>query len=80
MINSEIVKRYFQALDIIIQTGEISGITEFCDKHGIDRRNFSRLRKEPGRKFYLYLLHIIVENYNVDANYLISGRGRLFLS
>lgn len=80
MINIAIVNRYFQALDILIQNERVKGVSEFCERHEIDRRNFSRFQKEPERKFYLYLLYIMVEHYQVNANFLITGKGKLFLS
>jgi hypothetical protein len=78
MKSEEIVKRYFQVLDLLIDNGTIPGIYQFCEQHKIERRNFSRLRKNPERKFELRFIWILVKHYNVNANYLILGSGNLF--
>ena len=74
----KINRRFFEALDILIAKGSVKSYYSFCTDRGIDRRNFTRLQEEPGRKFQLSLLWFLVVDYKVSADWLITGKGKPF--
>lgn len=76
--SQRINKRFYEAFDILIATGQIKSLHSFCVENGIDRRNFVRLREEPQREFQLSLLSVLVSEYNVSAEWLLLGRGNIF--
>jgi hypothetical protein len=80
MSSEDIARRFFHVLDLLIANGTIPGIRLFCEVHKIERRNFSRLRKQPKRKFDLRFMFILVKHYNINANYLICGVGKVYQS
>ena len=40
--------RFFQALELAIQSGKISGLKGFCRDHNFNRTNLQRWRRESG--------------------------------
>lgn len=74
-----IVRRFFLALDTLKDTKQIHGISNFTDEHGINRRNFYQLRKDPARNiFQVCWLKYIAEDYGVNVMWLLTGRGSIF--
>lgn len=79
MDNSQIVIRFFESLDSLKEKGVISGSTAFAEKHGIDRRNLYQLRKTPTRGiFKTWWLTLLVEDYNISAIWLLTGKGDMY--
>jgi hypothetical protein len=77
-VTSGIVTRFFEAFDMLIANGAINSVNGFCREYGIDKRNLYRFRKEPLRKFYIYMIFVLVVDYGVNANWLVSGTGQMF--
>lgn len=87
----EIHKRFFDALDVAIDTGKISGLQTFCEEHGLNRVKYSNIRSElrnPEKrneeKPHRYrsidveaLMHIC-KDFNVSAEWLLLGNGKMF--
>lgn len=74
-----IVRRFFLALDTLKDIRQIHGVTNFTEQHGINRRNLYQLRKSPERNiFQCAWLRYLVEDYGVNANWLLTGRGNIF--
>lgn len=76
--SQEINIRFFTALEELKAKGTISTTKEFCEKHDIPYGNFARLKVYPAREFQLSFLTILVENYSVSADWLITGSGNIF--
>lgn len=72
----EVVGRFFQALDTLIEMKKINSEHSFCIEHNINRRNFKRLREEPHRKFNLWMFAPIIE-LGVSAEWLLTGKGKM---
>ena len=70
-----VVKRWFDALDTLIEKGRIGSFAKFTRDYHISRPALSRLRAEPQRKFEPYYFQILVESYGVSAHWLITGKG-----
>lgn len=71
-------RRFFEAFDALVARGDIKNQHAFCVDNQIDRRNFDRLRSEPQREFQLSFLWLLVTKFGVSANWLITGRGKIF--
>lgn len=74
-----IVRRFFLALDTLKDTKQIRGLSNFTDKHNINRRNLYQLRKNPERNiFQVSWLSYLVRDYGVNAYWLLTGSGNIF--
>jgi hypothetical protein len=74
-----ITKRFFLALDVAINQRKARGIRSFTESHSINYWNFSTFKKCPdGRAIKSEWLAWIVEDYNVNAEWLLTGVGMMF--
>lgn len=71
--SQNINKRFFQALDELVEAGKITYF-RFCVNHNISRRNFIRLKNEPQREFQMEWLSILVDQYGYSGDWLLTGR------
>lgn len=79
--SQQIVRRFFEALEMLKAMRVIRGIQTFTDEHGIDRRNLYQLRTDKSRGLLkVEWLAILVEEYGVSARWLLTGRGAMFYS
>ena len=77
--SAAIVRRFFLALDTLKDTKVIHGLTNFTEEHGINRRNLYQLRKNPERRILqVNWLAYLVNDYGVNAHWLLTGRGNIF--
>jgi hypothetical protein len=81
----KIQKRFFQALEMAIQDGVISGLKGFCKDHDLNRIKYQRIKtalQNPEAE-YLYkiidldALTYICKDYNVSPEWLLLGRGEM---
>jgi hypothetical protein len=74
-----IVKRFFEALQILKEKKIIRGKQTFTARYGINRWNMLTLEKEPERDiFQVAWLTYLVEDYNVSPTWLLTGKGKFF--
>jgi hypothetical protein len=74
-----IVKRFFEALQILKEKKIIRGKQTFTARYGINRWNMNTLEKEPERDiFQVAWLTYLVEDYNVSPTWLLTGKGEFF--
>lgn len=74
-----ITKRFFLALDVAISQRKARGLRSFTESHGINYWNFSTFKKNPdGRAIKSEWLAWIVEDYDVNAEWLLTGVGVMF--
>ena len=71
-------RRFYQAIDFLKDARAFRGRQTFCDRYGIDRRDFYRIEKRtdimrPKIKWYTYL----VRDYRISARWLLTGKGRM---
>lgn len=84
--SEEIQRRFFEALDILINQGRIKGIKTFCDEHGLNRVKYSNRRialqtgasASPYKIIDIEALAYLVKDYRVSAEWLLAGTGREF--
>lgn len=73
------MERFYSALDAIIAKKDIRGVATYCRLNEIDRRNFIAQRNDPERGwFQLSWLQPMVKEYGINAEWLLTGMGRMF--
>lgn len=85
----EIQKRFFEALDVAIESGTINGLKGFCDNHSLNRVKYCNIkaeltkplseRKKTNYKIIdLDALAYICNDFKVSPEWLLLGRGKMF--
>lgn len=82
----EVQQRFFQAIDMLISSRRISGLKTFCSDYQLHRPKYSNIKnhlEDPaggtGYKFIdIDALSYIVEDYEVSAEWLLTGKGGMF--
>ena len=70
--------RFFEAYDHLVGLGAVSQ-SQFCRDLGCDRRNFAKQAADHSRRILKpEWLTVLVEKYNVGADWLLTGRGWMF--
>lgn len=74
-----ITRRFFLALDTLQMRRGLRGMKTFTDRYNINYWNLSTLKKEPERRLLKpeWLSHL-VQDYGVNANWLLIGVGNMF--
>ena len=73
-----IVQRFYQAWDYLYAAKRIESKRDFCETYALDRRNFDRLRNEPQRLFQVHILSILVCDFGISAEWILTGKGSMF--
>lgn len=83
----EIQVRFFQAVDMLIESGKVKSLQSFCADHGLHRPKYSNLRTNSrdeskigtGYKFIdIDALGYLVTDHKISADWLLTGRGGMF--
>lgn len=69
--------RFFAALEALLLTGKLATRKEFCQKYSIDPGNLTRLNREPKRAFELAYLNYLVVDFDISAEWLLTGNGKM---
>lgn len=70
-----IVRRFFEALHLLIDRKEIRGKQTFTKRYDINRWNMNTLEKNPESDiFQPAWLTYLVRDYGVSASWLLTGR------
>ena len=74
-----IVERFFKAIEYLKAAKKIRGLKTFCDLYEINRRNlqFCKLHPESGN-FKLTFLAILIKDFGVSSEWLMTGNGDMF--
>lgn len=79
--------RFFEAIEMLIDSGKIRGLQTFCTKYDLHRPKYSNLRNHlndseswgTGYKFIdLDALHYLVVDFGVSSDWLLAGKGGMF--
>lgn len=74
-----IIGRFFNALAQLKADKRIGGKTPFAEKYNINRRNLYKLEKNYEKDiFQVAWLFYLVNDYNVSAEWLLTGRGDFY--
>lgn len=83
----EIQRRFFEAIDLLIESDRIKSLQSFCNEYGLHRPKYSNIRtrtkdeSKPGTgyKFIdLDALAYLVSDYGVSSEWLLLGKGGMF--
>ncbi|MCQ2299675.1 MAG: helix-turn-helix domain containing protein [Bacteroidales bacterium] len=75
----DVMDRFFQAVEALIERGDIRGIQTYCRLHDIDKRHFYAQRDDLGRGlFEIAWLLPLVSDHGVSMNWLMFGKGAMF--
>lgn len=77
-IEEDILNRFMQALDLLVQSGRIASRNAFCMECGLAKSFLSMLSSNQRRKVPMYAIYHIVSRYKISANWLIAGHGEMF--
>ena len=75
----KIIHRFYEVIEILKQTKQIRGVKTFTDLYGINRWNFITVSKTPeSDMFQLNWIEHLVRDFNVSADWIMTGRGEMF--
>lgn len=78
-VTKDIMRRFFDALEICLQNKLARSIASFCEDNQIDRRHFYTQRKDLDRGFFeVGWLVPLVNDYGVSSQWLLTGKGTMF--
>jgi len=74
-----IIKRFYEAMDMLIAGKIIRGKKTFTDRYGINRWNFNTVRQKPeSDMFQLVWIAYIVSDFGISAEWIMTGKGGMF--
>lgn len=74
----DVMQRFFQALDSLIEDKTIRGLQTYCRLYGIDKRHLYAQKKDIGRGYFeVYWLMPLIQEYKVSSDWLLFGKGRM---
>lgn len=78
-VNEGIRKRFFEAVEKLLEIGVLRGRQTYCRLYSIDKRNFYAQESDLSKSLLkLYWLVPLVEQYGVSAKWLLTGNGYMF--
>ena len=73
---TEINKRFFFAIDYLVDIKEIRGLYTFTKKHNLNYWNLYTVRKEPGRRVLkVEYIALLAKDFNISLEYILLGNG-----
>lgn len=83
-----IQRRFFEALDVVIGTGQCGGLQTFCKEHNLNRVKYSNIRTEMRKPdeakptnykvIDLDALAYLCKDFNISSDWLLLGKGKMF--
>lgn len=74
-----ITKRFFEAIDILVETRYFRGLQTFTSKYGLNRRNVLHIKAHPENSVLKpEVLALLVKYHDVSAEWLLTGEGSIF--
>lgn len=82
-----IQERFFQALDILIESKELPGLKTFCTDNNLNRTKYSRIKNALGKPIETMTYKMIdvdalaalCSDFGVNANWLLLGKGNMLV-
>ena len=83
-LNIQIFRRVFEAVDIILQSGEAKSLAAICEGAGLHDSKYREVRnsiRSGGDSRYhnvdASIIYYLVTKYKFSGDWLITGRGRI---
>jgi len=74
-----IIKRFYEAIDMLIANKAIRGKQTFTSRYNINRWNFNTVKKKPeSDMFQLVWISHLVRDFDVSAEWIMTGKGGMF--
>ena len=79
----EIQRRFFQALELAIASGQLKGLKTFCDNHDFNRTKYSRIKNDldsPLEAMTYKMIDVdalaaLCSDFGVNPEWLLLGSG-----
>lgn len=79
-IDKQVIRRFFEALEAIIDKRMVGGIQPYCERFGIDKRNLYHQRSNLDvAHFHFDWILPMVTTYGVSSLWLLTGEGDMFI-
>lgn len=76
----DVITRFFEAIEAIIEMKLIRGIQTYCNEYEIDKRNFYAQKKDIERGYFeIYWILPLVKDFNVSSDWILFGKGKMFI-
>ena len=87
-ISEAINRRFFVAIDMLVNLGKIDSLSHFCELHNLSAPRYREMRlgygttTKPGyqtryKNLEVEALYTMVANYPISAHWLLTGRGEM---
>jgi len=74
-----IIKRFYEAIDMLIASKVIRGKQTFTRQYDINRWNFHTVRQKPeSDMFQLIWISHLVRDFGISAEWIMTGKGGMF--
>jgi len=75
----EVIKRFYEAIDMLIASKNIRGVQTFTTHYKINRWNFNTVRQKPeSDMFQLVWISHLVSDFGISAEWIMTGKGGMF--
>lgn len=80
ILEKAINQRVMILYDFLIKEGKVISITDFCEKSGLDRSNFSKYNREDdkAKEVKAEVLVKLTQSFGVNGDWLLTGEGDMF--
>lgn len=77
-IDKQVVGRFFQALDALIERKDIESVQAYCTAAGFDSRNIYAMKKDNAtHMIHFDWLQPLITDFGVSALWLLTGLGEM---
>jgi hypothetical protein len=75
----EVTNRFFEAIDMLKEQKTIRGLQTFTTKYKLNRWNVNTVKWNPEKSILKpeWLVYL-VRDYNISADWLLTGKGGIF--
>lgn len=78
-IDNGIKERFFEAIRLLLESGALRGRQTYCRLYEINKRHFYEQEKDITKAIFKpYWLVPLVTTYNINAEWLLTGKGGMF--
>lgn len=73
--------RFFHALQAVIDNGLVKNASQYCKLAGIETSHYYNQRADRGRGYFevSWMLPLVLD-FGISANWLLTGKGTMFVA